>query len=84
MVQLNSPACSHFVSAIVMETQRKFMVDTGAAVSLLSSKMWRAMGGKNAVISVGWKTVGWCGGQPCNGTGSVHTAIEICGPGAPS
>ena len=64
MVQLNSPACLHFVSAIVMETQRKFMVDTGAAVSLLSSKMWRAMGGKNAVISVGWKTVGWCGGSP--------------------
>eukprot|EP00731_Ephydatia_muelleri_P001650 Em0001g1650a len=59
-----SPACLHFVSAIVMETQRKFMVDTGAAVSLLSSKMWRAMGGKNAVISVGWKTVGWCGGSP--------------------
>ena len=56
------------------------MVDTAAAVSLLSSKMWCALGGEkvlHAVISVGWKTVGWCGGggQPCNGTGSVRTTI---------
>ena len=41
-----NPACSHFVSAIVMETQLKFMVDTGAAVSLLSSKVWCALGGE--------------------------------------
>ena len=57
MVQLDSTstcslvnaACSHFVSAIVMETQLKFMVDTGAAVSLLSSKVWCALGGEKVL-----------------------------------
>ena len=42
----------HFVSASVMETQPKLMVDTGAAVSLLSSKIWSALGGGKQIVGV--------------------------------
>ena len=41
-----------FVSASVIETQPKFMVDTGAAVSLLSSKIWSALGGGKQIVGV--------------------------------
>ena len=62
------------------------MVDTGAAVSLLSTKMWCALGGEKVLQLPYLPGVenGWCGGQPCNDTGSVHTTTEISGPGAPS
>ena len=58
------------------------MVGTGAAVSLLSSKMWCALGGERCCSYLRGVENSWL--VWCNGTGSVHTTIEICGPGAPS
>ena len=84
MVQLDStstcsfslsvnPACSHFVSASVMETQQKFMVDTGAAVSLLSSKVWSALGGEKML-----QLSPWGGKQIVGVVGSPLTVLGVC------
>ena len=84
MVQLDStstcsfslsvnPACSHFVSASVMETQQKCMVDTGAAVSNLSSKVWSALGGEKML-----QLPPWGGKQIVGVVGSPVTVLGVC------
>ena len=68
-----NPACSHFVSASVMETQQKFMVDTGAAVRLLSSKVWSAFGGEKML-----QLSPWGGKQIVGVVGSPLTVLGVC------
>ena len=84
MVQLDStstcsfslfvnPACSHFVSASVMETKQEFMVDTGAAVSFMSCKIWSALGGEKLL-----QLSPWGGKQFVGVVGSPLMVLGVC------
>ena len=68
-----NPAGSHFVSAVVMEMQLKFMVDTGAAVSLLSSRIWSTLGGEKVV-----QLSPWGGKQIIGVIGSPLMVLGVC------